>query len=288
MRRRTLLQGVLGLQIVASINHAVGADSPVLLCGLAGLDYGVSGVAAGELICVTGPPYRGKTVLLLYWAARICDRYAENVVFYSASEPSMFIARKGVAKGRVPIFFARDMEDRIPYTRKIGSSGAILMLDAHSAHLGQALDLASWLRLNHPAGCAALVSDGWCSTKQRPLSALAFASESWAPTPMSVNAMCDVREFARVSRLPVLMGVQTASLVDDEALAESFQLNSLLRSMADRWVSLRRPELYVDTEDAIAADKNVVSLSVTSQQWERTRHARLRFDCRKRNFETVV
>lgn len=261
MRRRALLQGVLGLQIVAGLNDAAGADSGVLLSGLAGMDYSVGGAAASELICVTSPPWSGKTVLLLNCAPRICDRYFKNVVFYSA-----IIARNGVAKGRAPIFFARDTEDQIPYTREIGSSGTILMLDAQSAHLAQAQDLAAWLRLDHSAGCAALVSDGWCS--QRTLrSALAFGSESWAPTPMSMNALCEAREIARVSRLPVLVGVQTASLVDDEVSGESFQLNSLLRSMAARWASLRRPELFVDTEDAIVADKNVVSLSVASQPW---------------------
>jgi hypothetical protein len=291
-----------GLPLVSNVGRAstkfnateAAADAGGLFSGLAGLDYAVGGISAGELICITSPPHSGKTVLLLDWAARICNRYAKNVVFYSANEPSVFIARKAVAKRRTRVFFAGETWALNKYGRAIGTSEAIVMLDSHSADLKQAQTLAKWLQANHPAGCAALVTDGWCSTKQRPLGVevidgvVAFPAERWVPTLLSVKGMREAVEFARVSRLPVVMGLQTASLVDDEALAESFHLSSQLRSAADRWVSMRRPELYVDTDHAIAADKNVVCLSGTSPKWWETRCARLRFHPRVLGFETVV
>jgi hypothetical protein len=136
--------------------------------------------------------------------------------------------------------------------------------------------------------------DGWCTTKQWPPSVevidglAAFPAERWAPTLLSVKGMSEAVEFAQVSTLPVVMGVQTASLVDDEALAESFHLSSQLRLAADRWVSMRRPELYVDTDNRVAADKDVACLSGTSPKWWDTRYSRLRFDPSRLGFETVV
>jgi hypothetical protein len=301
MKRRTLLKSALGMSVVAGVgraskfNAAGAAESTgVLFSGLAGLDYALGGVTAGELICVTSPPHCGKTLLLLDWAARICSRYAKNVVFYSANEPSVNIARKAVAKSRTRVFFAGETQNQIPYDRTIGASGVIVMLDSQSADLNHAQSVASWLAANHSAGCAALVMDGWCTTKQRPPSiavidgVVAFPAERWAPTPLSVRGMRGAVDFAQVSRLPVVMGVQTASLVDDEALADSFELSSRLRLAANRWVSMRRPELYVDTDNRVAADKDVGCLSGTSPNWWDTRCARLRFDSSVLGFETVV
>jgi hypothetical protein len=301
MKRRTLLKSALGLPMVAGVgrgskfNAAGAAESTgVLFSGLAGLDYAIGGVSAGELICVTSPPHSGKTLLLLDWAARICRRYAKNVVFYSANEPSVYIARKAVAKSRTRVFFAGETQNQIPYDRAIGASGVIVMLDSQSADLKQAQSVASWLAANHSAGCAALVMDGRCTTNQRPPGiavidgVVAFPAERWAPTPLSVKGMREAVDFAQVSRLPVVMGVQTASLVDDEALADSFELSSRLRLAANRWVSMRRPERYVDTDNRVAADKDVVCLSGTSPNWWDTRCARLRFDSSVLGFETVV
>jgi hypothetical protein len=297
MRRRTLLQGALGLPMVAGIRRAsAGAESAedtnVLFSGLAGLDYAVGGVAAGELICVTSPPHSGKTLLLLDWAARICSRYGKNVVFYSANEPSVYVARKAVAKSRTRVFFAGETKNQ--YDREIGTSGAIIMLDSHSADLRQAQTRAKWLQANHPAGCAALVMDGWCTTQQRPVrvavmdGVVSFPAKRRVPTLLSMKGMIEAVGFAQVSRVPVVMGVQTASLVDDEALADSFELSSRLRLAADRWVSMLRPEIYLDTDKRVAADKNVVCLSGTSPRWWDTRCSRLRFDPTVMGFETVV
>jgi hypothetical protein len=166
---------------------------------LTGLDYALGGVAAGELICVTSPPHSGKTLLLLDWAARVASRYAKNVVFYAANEPSVYIARKAVAKSRTRVFFVGETQNQNPNTLEIGSSGVIVMLDSQSADLKQAQTLAKWLKANHSAGCAALVMDGRCSTKQRPLEVkvvdgvAAFPAERWAPTLLSVKGMREVR-----------------------------------------------------------------------------------------------
>jgi DnaB-like helicase C terminal domain len=296
MNRRGLLQGALGVPLIASASQASSgsiesceiADPHVILSGLAGLDQALGGIAAGELACVTSPPHSGKTLLLLDWAARICGRYGKNVVFYSANEPSFGIARKGPAKGRARVLFADQRSGRKPYTRDVGSSGAIIMLDSHSADLEEARIMASWLAENHSAGCAALISDGWCTTKQRPLSGRAFAAEPWLPTVLSAREMNEAKQFAAGSGLPVVMGVQTASLVDDDALADSLHLSSQLRLSADHWLAMVRPELYVDSDHAVPADKNVVQLCGRDANWWQPRRSRLRFDERQRVFETVV
>jgi hypothetical protein len=300
-KRRALLGAGLAFPVVAGAGPASAlhkkdesvASAECLLSGLAGFDYAVGGVAAGELACVTSPPHSGKTLVLLDWAARICGRYGKNVVFYSANEPSVHIARKGVAKGRARVLFAGETQSRIPYTREFGS-GAIIMVDAHSGDLEQAQTLAKWLQANHSAGCAALVSDGWCTTRQRPPEVrivdgtFAFPAERWAPTFLPAEKLREAAEFARLSGLPVIMGVQTASLVDDDALADSLHLSLQLRLAAHRWVAMYRPELYVDSDRAVPADRNVVHLCGRSANWWDTRRSRLRFDDRQREFETVV
>lgn len=295
-KRRALLGAGLAFPIVAGAGRASPlrkkdesvASAESLFSGLAGLDFAMGGLAAGELACVTSPPHSGKTLILLDWATRICARYGKNVVFYSGNEPSFGIARKGLAKGRVRLVFADEGHSRIPYSREIGSSGAIVMLDSHSADLEEAQTMASWLAENHSGGCAALVSDGWCTTKQRPLSGRAFATEPWLPTVLSVREMHEAKQFAACSGLPVVMGVQTASLVDDDALADSLHLSLQLRLSADRWLAMVRPQLYVDSHLAVPADKNVVQLCGRSANWLDTRRSRLRFDDRQRVFETVV
>ena len=300
--RRALLGAGLAFPLVAGVGQAPTlrkhdesvASTECLYSGLAGLDHAVGGVAAGELACVTSPPHSGKTLLLLDWAARICRRYRKNVVFYSANEPSVLIARKGVAKGRARVFFAGETQNLIPYAREFGSAGAIIMLDAHSGDLEQAQSLAKWLQVNHPNECAALVSDGWCTTRPRPREvkivdgAVAFPAERWAPTFLPAEKLREAAEFARVSGLPVVMGVQTASLVDDDALADSLHLSLQLRLSAHRWVAMYRPELYVDSDRALPADSNVVQLCGRSANWWDTRRARLRFDYGERRFDTVV
>jgi hypothetical protein len=302
MKRRVLLRGALGLPMVAragwgsneSIRLSAAEKAGVLFSGLAGLDHAMGSVVAGDLACVTSPPHSGKTLVLLDWATRVCSRYGKNVVFYSANEPSAYIARKAVAKSRARIFFAGERQNQDLFDWGIGTSGAIVMLDSRSADLEQTQSVASWLATNHSAGCAALVSDGWCTSTQRPLRAkvidgvVRFPAERWVPTLLSMEGMRGMAEFAGVSRLPVVMGVQTASLMDDEALAESFHLTTQLRLAADRWLSMRRPELYVDTDHVVAADKNVVCLTGNSPTWWDTRQARLRFDPSLMRLETVT
>lgn len=95
MKRRTLMKAALVLPLLAGDSDAGGfsgsrapnVDTPPLFTGLASLDSALGGMAAGELLCVAGPPAAGKTVLLLDLAARICARYGKNVVFWSVHQP---------------------------------------------------------------------------------------------------------------------------------------------------------------------------------------------------------
>jgi hypothetical protein len=301
-KRRALLGAGLAFPLVVGAGRASTlhkkdesvASAESLFSGLAGLDHAVGGVAAGELACVTSPPHGGKTLVLLDWATRIGSRYGQNVVFYSANEPSVHIARKGVAKGRSRVFLAGETQSQIPDAREFGSSGAVIMLDAHSGDLEQAQALAKWLKANHSAGCAALVSDGWCTTRPRRPEAkivhgtVAFRAARWAPTFLPADKLSEAAEFAKISRVSVVMGVQTASLVDDDALADSLHMSLQLRLAAHRWLAMYRPELHVDSDRAVPADRNVVHLCGRRADWLETRRARLRFDYGERQFETVV
>jgi hypothetical protein len=115
-----------------------------------------------------------------------------------------------------------------------------------------------------------------------------FAAERWPHVLLSEEKLDQAKQFAQVNRLPVVMGVTTASLVDDESLAESFYLEERLRIAVDRLVSLHRPELYLATSQKTAADQHVVCLSGRSlRRWD-TRRSKLRFDPRRLGFSTVI
>jgi hypothetical protein len=251
-------------------------------------------MSAGELLCVAGPPSTGKTLLLLDLAARICGRYGKNVVFWSAHQPSVYLARKMDIKGGTRVAFAEDTVFVDEWDRGVHDSPSVVVVCSSSAEPGQPHGIAQLLTADHPGGCAALVMDGWCTTPEPRRNAdsvdgiAAFPAERWPHTLLSVKHIHQAKQFAQINRLRVVMGVKTASLVDDEALADSFHLSAQLQVTADRVVSLYRPELYVETSQAIAADRNVVCLSGKSPLWWDTRCSRLRFDPRRLGFSTVV
>ncbi|HWS63152.1 MAG TPA: hypothetical protein VN325_10395, partial [Steroidobacteraceae bacterium] len=109
----------------------------------------------------------------------------------------------------------------------------------------------------------------------------------WPHAQLSKTDIDQAKQFAQVNRVPVVLGVKTASLVDDEALAESLHLSMQARAAADRWVTLHRPELYLETAERTAVDRNVVCLSGTSSRWWDTRSSRLRFEPDRLQFKTV-
>jgi hypothetical protein len=305
MKRRTLLKSALALALPMAnrTGHAMTIPieaeaqeekTDVLFSGLSGLDYPLGGLSAGELLCVTGPPCSGKTLLLLDLAARICGRYGKNVVFWSAHQPSVYLARKMAIKGATRVAFAEETDFVVEWDEGVGDSAGVVVAYSRSVKAERAHSLVELLTAEHPRGCAALVMDGWCTTPERRENIefvdgiAAFPAERWPHTLLSVKDIHQAKLFAETNQLPVVMGVKTASLVDDEALANSFHLSAQLQVAADRLVSLYRPELYVETSQAIAADKNVVCLSGKSPRWWDTRCSRLLFDPRRLGFSTVV
>ena len=303
MKRRTLLKTALALPMTQATALAPAAretsstredDSAALFSGLPGLDYALGGIRTGELICIAGLPSTGKTLLLMDLAARICGRYGKNVVFYSAHQPSVYLGKKGTIKAGVRFGFAdvrllADSQDR-----EFDWRPAVILLDSTAATLTEAIHVAQRTETEHPARCAVLIVDGWSTTPGRWQTsetadgAVAFPAERWAHTLLSVTDLRQVKQFGQTNRIPVVVGVTTASLVDDPALAESFHLSTQMRLAADRLVTLHRPELYVETSRAVAADRNVVCLSGTSPRWWDTRCSRLRFEPRRLGFSTVI
>jgi hypothetical protein len=83
-------------------------------------------------------------------------------------------------------------------------------------------------------------------------------------------------------------GVTTASLMDDEALAESVEIEAELRVRVDRLLSLIRPEIYCATEEVKPEDRHVVYLTGTRPSWWDTRCAKLRFEARRLTLSTVA
>jgi len=296
------MKAALGLPLWAGNSDAQGfcqsrassVSTPPLFTGLAGLDYALGGMAAGELLCVGGPPAAGKTVLLLDLAARICARYGKNVVFGARINRATTLVQRGIIKGPPGVNFLTEPAFVDLWGLGMTNSPAVVVVPSGNPTSDRAHQLVSLLTAEHPCGCAALVMDGWSTTSERPENVefvdgmAAFAAERWPHALLSKTDIDQAREFAQVNQVPVVMGVMTASLVDDEALAESFYLEERLRMAVDRWVTLHRPELYVETSQRIAADRNVVRLSGTSPEWRDTRRSRLRFDPRRHEFSTVT
>jgi RecA/RadA recombinase len=174
MKRRTLLKTALALPMAYPLAHATviattagnqaNATNP-LFSGLPGLDYALGGMAGGDVLCVVGPPSAGKTLVLLDLAARICRRYAKNVVFWSAHQPSVYLVRKMTIKGDMRVAFAEDTVFVDDWARGTGDSGVLVC--SSSATPGRAHSIANSLTADHPGGCAALIMDGWRTSPEQ-------------------------------------------------------------------------------------------------------------------------
>ena len=297
MKRRTLLRAALAVPLVSqSVSAApVGrTGNDALFTGLSGLDYALGGIGPGELSCVLGPPCMGKTLLLLELAARISDRYRQNVIFYSAHKPSVYLAKKAGLRGDAHVVFAEESRHRSGNVDPGSDQAAIHFLDSNSADVDRACEIAGGLRNNHPAGCAVLILDGWSSYPERGTRFAVvdgiphYPAERWPHVQMSRETLMNVKRFSVASAMPVFVGVTTASLLDDEALAASFGLETEVRMGADRLLSLYRPELYCCSAQVKPGDRNVVCLSGTRPQWWDTRCSGLRFDPRQLGFSTAA
>jgi hypothetical protein len=245
----------------------------------------VGGIGPGELVCIAGPPCSSKTLLLLNVAERISRRYGSAVLLYSAHKPSVYIAKKAALNGSISIHFWEDGGTR-------PGGPAVYLLDSSTADMEHALEVA--LELQSHADESMLILDGW-SSHPRPAGQFEiidgiphYPSERWPHTLLSRQRIGRLREFASMTRIPVIAGVSTASLMDDEALAASWDLESEIRRNADHWVRLYRPELYKVTADVKPNERNVVEVTGSSPRWGDTRCSKLRLDPRDLSFATVI
>jgi hypothetical protein len=265
-----------------------------LFSGLPGLDYALGGIGPGELTCVMGPPCMGKTIILLELAARITARYGQNVVFYSAHKPSVYLARRAMLRADARVVFAAESIDGEVNCDFDTDEPAIHFLDSSSADVTGACEIASGLRDAHPAGCAVLILDGWNSYRERlgdfhVVDGIPhYPAERWPHVHVSPEALMTAKRFSITAAIPAVFGITTASLLDDEALAESFELEAELRVRADRLLSLLRPEIYCATDEVKTEDRHVVCLTGTRPTWWDTRCAKLRFEARRLTFSTVA
>jgi hypothetical protein len=305
MKKRTLLKGALALVLptvyrpvhtTAAATTAPTRDNATtpLFSGLSGLDHALGGLAAGELLGIAGLQATGKTMLLLDLAARLCCGYGKNVIFWSAHQPCHHLVKSGTIKDAPRAYFSTDPAFVDLWDQGMTYSPAVVVVYSASAEPKRAHDIADLLSAEHPGGCAALVMDGWSTAPERRENPAfydgmaAFAGERWPHTLLSEAVLDQAQQFAQVNRLPVVMGVTTASLVDAEALAKSFYLEERLRMAADRLVSLHRPDLYLGTSQQFAADRNVVCLCGTSSRRRDTRRSELRFDAERLRFSTTM
>ena len=304
MERRTLLKTVLALPMIqswvpgtATARMAEGQPrSPnALFSGLPGLDYALEGIAPGSLIGITGPTCTGKTMLLLEFAARLSIQYRQNVVFYSAHKPSVYLAKKATLRGDTSI---RYLEGVAPDDPSVGASSeaGLYLIDANSAESERAYATALRLRRAHPAGCAAFILDGWSTEPQGPgddielIGGVPYVlSDSWPHSTLILpNRFRQLKHLVRDRQLPVIFGLTTASLVDEEALSATFSIESAIRCQSDRWVVLYRPELYRTTEESRPAERNLVRLTGSSPASPHTRYSELRYNFSTLSFATVT
>lgn len=293
MRRRTLLKSVLTLPMAASAaggTSSAGDQAGAFFSGLAGFDYALGGLKQGSLACIVGPPCMGKTLLLLELAARIVRRYGRNVVFFSAQKPSVYVAKKAVLRNDMTVVFAGETAGDLD-SRTEGS--AIYLLDANSADIEQAFEFTRRLRHGHPAGCALVILDGWSTYTSMEVDGEAvcgagFPAARWAHENLSRRVLVCAQRFSHATRMPVVMGVTTASLLNKARQVNSLDLEAAMRIAADRWVSLHRPAVYEESAKFAEEQRNVVCLTGTSPQWWDTRCSKLRFDPRRMGFDTVV
>jgi hypothetical protein len=234
-------------------------------------------------------------MLLLELAARLPIRYRQNVVFYSAHKPSVYLAKKAILRGDIPIRYLESVSRDEP-SAATSAGAALYLVDANSAEAEIAYDRALRLRRAHPAGCAAFFLDGWSSQPQGPGDDIEFIggtpyvlSDPWPhSTVVSPHRFRRLMHLVRDRQLPVIFGLTTASLVDEEALSATFSIESAIRCQSDRWVVLYRPELYRTTEESRPAERNLVRLTGSSPASPHTRYSELRYNFSTLSFATVT
>jgi hypothetical protein len=90
----------------------------------------------------------------------------------------------------------------------------VMLQSIGTPRVAEAFESASWLRADHPGGCAGVVLDGWSiiepmrTAENASLRALAL-----------LEAASLAQAYARVMGLPVIMGVRTAE--EEDIRAES-------------------------------------------------------------------
>jgi hypothetical protein len=288
LSRRALLESALALPLVKS-TKPMTEESPSgrLYTGLPGFDYASGGIGPGKVVCVSGPPSTGKTLLLLDLAARISTRYVAKVLFYSAQKPSVYLAKKAALKGGISIRFWEDGG-----TRDTGS--AVYLFDSSTTDSEHVIETAVRLQGERAKPGTVLIMDGWSSYAQRTnqieiIDGIpAYPAERWPHTLLSWERIGRLKELAHMTRLPIVLGVTTASLMDDEALAKSSHHESEIRRHADQWVNLHRPALYKGSAEVQPDERNVVELAGTSPAWWDTRCSKLRLDARDISYGTVI
>jgi hypothetical protein len=222
-------------------------------------------------------------------AARVTSRYRQNVVFYTAHEPAVYIARKVVQRGDANVAIGSES----PFGELAGhhadGNPSIYLVESSACDLEATFLFADRLHLTHALGCALLIMDGFSSYAEPPATVKkidgvrSFPAVRWPHTPLLTDAALDMRCWAAASGIPAVVGLTTPSLMESVDPTETGDLLG-----ADRYLVMHRPELYCETAKQTLEDRNVACLSGTSPQWWDTRRSRLRFRPRDFKFETVV
>jgi hypothetical protein len=236
----------------------------------------------------------GKTLLLLELAARISTRCGQNVLFHSAHKPSLYLAKNVVLRGDARVYFADESVLQTTGYDAGTDQPAIHLLDSSSAAVDRVYTVTNRLQHAHPVGCAVLILDGWSTYTERLVQFEVidgnphYPGERWPHLRVSPETLVNAQRFTLESEIPVLMGITTASLMDNDTRAESFGIETEVRVRADRLLTLHGPEIYCDTASVKAEGRHVVNLTGTCPQWWDTRCAKLRFEARRLTFSTVV
>jgi hypothetical protein len=187
-------------------------------------------LAPGKLAVVLGPDSSGQTSWLLRWAGRLLSRSGRNVVFSSVLDRPWQLRQRMAVVGDASMFVEEPTFADL-FALGLDKTSRVFLQGIGTPRVAEAFESASWLRADHPGGCAGVVLDGWSMIEP-----MMTAEDASLRALALLEAASLAQAYARVMDLPVIMGVRTAD--EEDTRAESAWVKRALVEKAERVVPL--------------------------------------------------